>query len=237
MVELQGKTALVVGAGGLGGPAALALAGAGIGRLVLADAAPVEPADLVIAPLLAESDLGRPRGAALAGALARLFPGIDVSAPEQPLDAGSARDLLLGVHVAADATNHFPGMFQVNDAAVAAGVPMVHGALLGHTAQLLSVVPGATGCLRCLFEGPPPRPEPVLPEPDPLGPLAGLVGSLLGVEAVRLLEGKPGAYAGRLLVYEARSGWSRSVSVRPRPGCPACSARHAQGEGRAGGPP
>lgn len=235
MGDSQARTALVVGAGGLGAPAALALAGAGVGRLVLADPAPVEPTDLLTQPLLAEADVGRPRAVALAEALARLHPGLDASAVAAPLDAATAAGLARAASVVVEAAGRFPAMFLVNDAAAAAGVPVVHGAVLGHTAQLLSFVPGQTGCLRCLFEGPPPSPEPPPSEPDPLGPFAGLVGALLGVEAVRLLEGRPGAYAGQLLAYEARSGWSRAVPVPRRPGCPACG--EVAGAPPAGGAP
>jgi molybdopterin-synthase adenylyltransferase len=220
----EGKTALVVGAGGLGAPAALALAQAGLGRLLLTDDEPVALPDLVVQPLLVDADVGQRRAAALARALARLHPALEVAVEPQPDGAAGALALLRGVQLVVDASNRFPAMFQWNDAAARAGVALVHGAVLGHTAQLLSVVPGATGCLRCLFEGPPPRPEPAAQEPDPLGPFAGLVGSLLGVEAVRLLEGRPGAYAGRLVVYEARTAWSRTVPLLPRPGCPACGA-------------
>jgi molybdopterin/thiamine biosynthesis adenylyltransferase len=233
----KGRTGLVFGAGGLGGPAALALAAAGSDRLVLADAEPVALTDLAVQPLLAEAEVGQPRAGALARALARLHPGLDVAIDQHPLDAARALDLLRTAHVVVEATGHAPTMFLVNDAAAEAGVPVVHGALLGFTAQLVTVLPGTTGCLRCLFEGPPPRLEPSVAEPDPLGPLAGFVGSLLGVEAARLLDGRPGAHAGQLLSYEARSGWSRTVPVRPRPGCPACGARQAGAPGAAGGTP
>jgi len=220
MSELHRKTALVIGAGSLGGPAALALASAGDFRIVLVDAATVESADLAGQPIFVEADLGQPRGAAAARRLARLFPRLEVVASARGFDEGSAGELVHSADVVVDASSHFLTMFLANDAASAGGKALAHGGLLNLTVQLLTVVPGLTGCLRCLFEGPPP------PGPDAgvLGPLAGLAGSLLGAEAVRLLEGRPGAYSGRLLVHEARSGRSRSVPVRRRPGCPACGA-------------
>jgi molybdopterin/thiamine biosynthesis adenylyltransferase len=209
MSALQEKTALVVGAGNLGGPAALTLASAGVARIVLVDAGTVET-----------PDLGHPGGAEAARRLARLFPELEVEVFARDFDVESAGELVRSADVVIDASSHFPTMFLANDAAVAAGKALAHGGLLNFTVQLLTVVPGVTGCLRCLFEGPPP------PGPDPsaLGPLAGFAGSFLGAEAVRLLEGRPGAYAGRLFVHEARSGRSRSVRVKPRPGCTACSA-------------
>jgi molybdopterin/thiamine biosynthesis adenylyltransferase len=218
MSALHGKTALVIGAGSLGGPAALALASAGDFRIVLVDAATVESADLAGQPIFVEADLGQPRGAAAARRLARLFPRLEVVASSRGFDEGSASELVRSADVVVDASSHFLTMFLANDAAVAAGRALAHGGLLNFTVQLLTVVPGVTGCLRCLFEGPPPPG----PEAGVLGPLAGFAGSFLGAEAVRLLEGRPGAYAGRLLVHEARSGRSRSVPVKRRPGCAAC---------------
>jgi molybdopterin/thiamine biosynthesis adenylyltransferase len=224
--SLREKTALVLGAGGLGGPAALALAQAGLGRLLLEDSQPVTPTDLALFPLLSEEALGAPRGDATARALSRLFPALEVQAPTRPI----APDLLLAraraAQVLVDASDRFRDMFLASDAAVAAGIPLVHGGLLHHTLQLLTVLPGATGCLRCLFEAPPPTPADP-PQAAALGPLAGLAGSLLGVEAVRLLQGQPGAYTGLLLTYQARTGWSRAVPAQRRPDCAACGYRAA----------
>jgi molybdopterin/thiamine biosynthesis adenylyltransferase len=217
--------ALVIGVGGLGGPAALTLASGGVRRIVLVDPASVETRDLSGHPLLGEDDVGRPRGAAAARRLARRFPDAEVTASERDLDEESAPALLGPADVVVDASNSFLTMFLANDAAAASRKALVHGGVLQHTAQVLTVVPGETGCLRCLFEAPPPpRPGAAGAEAEALGPLAGLVGALLGNEALRLLEGEQGDYAGRLLVYEARSGRSRSVPVKRREGCAACGA-------------
>ncbi len=224
MVELQDRTALVIGVNGLGAAAAHALAAAGVGHLLLLDGALVSPADLVPNPLLPEGSVGQPRAEAAAASLRRLFPEQEVAALVQPLEEALGAGLLRRAQVVVEVANQFPAMFLVNDAAAAARVPVVHGALVTFTAHLLTFVPGESGCLRCLFEGPPPPADPAAPEPAPLGPLAGFIGGLLGVEAVRLLEGRPGAYTGQLLAYQARSGWSRQVPVDARPGCTGCSA-------------
>ena len=222
MSPLHGKTVLVIGAGSLGGPASLTLASAGVGRIVLVDPGTVEPSDLAGHPLFVEEDLGEPRarGAAAARRLARLFPRVDVEVPAGGFHEGSAPGFVRAADLVVDASSHFPTMFLANDTAAAEGKTLAHGGLLNFTAQFHTFVPGVTGCLRCLFEGPPPP----APEAGVLGPVAGLAGSLLGAEAVRLLEGRPGAYAGRLLVHEVRSGRSRSVPVKRRPGCAACGA-------------
>jgi molybdopterin/thiamine biosynthesis adenylyltransferase len=221
---VEGKVALVIGAGALGGPAAVTLASGGVRRLVLVDAAPVETADLSGHPLLAEEDVGRPRAAAAARRLARRFPGVEVTPSERGLDERSLPSLLASADVAVDASNRLAAMFLASDAAAAARKPLVHGGVLLHTAQVLTILPGETGCLRCLFEAPPPPRPGAAPEADALGALAGLVGALLGNEALRLLAGEPGEYAGRLLVYDARSGRSRAVPVKRREGCAACAA-------------
>lgn len=210
--------ALVVGAGGLGASAALALAAGGLGRIVLADGGRVEAPDLAAQPLLSEGDLGRPRDEASAAALRRRFPALAVEAAG-PLDEASAPGLVRAADLVVEASNRFAVMFAANDAAVAAGRPLVHGGILHWSAQLVTVLPGQTGCLRCLFEAPPPVASAEAAAP---GPLAALAGALLGAEALRLVAGAPAAYAGRILGYEARAARSRAVPLKRRPGCAAC---------------
>jgi molybdopterin/thiamine biosynthesis adenylyltransferase len=214
------RTALVVGAGSIGGPAALTLAAGGAARLLLADDAPVSEADLAAQPALREGDLGAPRARATARTLARLFPGVAVEVAAAP-DDGAAAALVARADVVVDATNRFSTAFALNDAALVRGAPLARAGVVALTAQLVSVVPGATGCLRCLFEGPP---LPPAAAPRVLGPLAAFAGALLGAEALRLLAGRPGLHAGLVLGYEARSGRARTVALRRRAGCPACAA-------------
>lgn len=225
---LSTKCALVIGAGGVGGPALLGLAAAGVGRLVIVDGDAVETSNLARQPLFGEADLGRRKAEAAAARLARLFPGVRVEAVDGRFDEASAPRLLQGVDALVDGSDNFETRFLANDAALRAGVPLLHAGVLRTTAQLLTVIPGSTGCLRCLFEAPPARGEvPDCAEAGVLGPVAGFAGALLGAEAVRVLSGERGAYAGSLLVWEARTGRSRSVPVRQRPDCPACpSAPH-----------
>ncbi|MBI5070448.1 MAG: ThiF family adenylyltransferase [Deltaproteobacteria bacterium] len=222
---LRESTALVYGAGALGGAACLVLASAGLGRLVVVDQGAVEPADLSGQPLFGDADLGRRWVEATADRLGVLFPGLRVEARDERPEAALDPALLAGAGVVADCTGRFSAMFPVNDAAVAAGRPLVHASAVGLTAHLLTVVPGSTGCLRCLFEGPPP--PGAVPGPAQaglFGPLAAFAGALAGREALRLLAGEPPALAGRLLAYEARSARSRSLPVNRRPGCAGCAA-------------
>jgi molybdopterin/thiamine biosynthesis adenylyltransferase len=222
---LREKTALVLGAGGLGGPALLVLASAGVGRLVIADDTVLQTSDLHRQPLFGEPDLGTRRSAAAAQRLVRQFPAVDVGVLDGPLDGGSATAAARFAQVVLVGTGSVSTHFLANDAALAAGIPLVHGGVLGYSAQLLTVLPGTTGCLRCLFEEPPPDGSiPTCVEAGVLGPLAGFAGALMGAEAVRLLAGERGTYAGQLVIYHSRSARSRTVQVRRREGCPSCSA-------------
>lgn len=229
--NLADKSALVVGAGGLGGPALLALASAGVGRLLLIDDDAVESSNLNRQPLFTEADVGQRKAGAAARRLARVAPSVKVEALDRRFADANALELARSVDVLLDGSDNFATKFLVSDAAVAAGKPLVHAGVLRYTAQILTILPGKTGCLRCLFEAPPPDGAvPVCAEAGVLGPLAGLAGALMGAEAVRILRGDRGTYAGRLMVYESRGARARTVPVRLREGCPACGAVPRQAE-------
>jgi molybdopterin-synthase adenylyltransferase len=223
-MSLSGKTALVVGAGGLGGPALAVLAASGVGRLVLVEDDAVETSNLNRQPLFGESDLGARKAAAAAARLRAIFPSVAIDARDVRFDAGNAVELARAADVIVDGSDNFATKFLANDAALRASRPLVHGGVLRTTAQLLTVAPGGLGgCLRCLFEAPPPEGAiPSCSQAGILGPVAGLAGALMAAEALRLLDGERGAYEGRLYTYEARTARSRIVLVRKRPGCAAC---------------
>jgi molybdopterin/thiamine biosynthesis adenylyltransferase len=226
MAQMVGdKTALVIGAGGLGAPAALVLASAGVGRILIVDDDVVETSNLNRQPVFAEADLGARKAVTAGRRLARLFPTVKVEGLDRRFDEASAPELVAGVDVVIDGSDNFATKFLANDATVAAGKVLVHGGILRYTAQFLTVIPGTTGCVRCLFEAPPPPGAvPSCADAGVLGPLAGFAGSLMGAEAARVLAGERGTYAGRLLVYEARAARSRTVLVPRRVGCTACAA-------------
>lgn len=230
-MDVSGKSALVVGAGGLGGPALLVLAAAGVGRLVVVDDDAVETSNLNRQPLFGEEDVGRRKAAAAAARLGALYPWVAVEARDVRFGASNAVELVRASDVVVDGSDNFATKFLANDAALRAQRPLAHGGVLRTTAQLLTVAPGGLGgCLRCLFEAPPPPGSvPSCADAGVLGPVAGFAGSLLGAEAVRLLSGERGAYEGRLYTFEARSARSRLVLVRKRPGCAACAGTQPLG--------
>jgi molybdopterin/thiamine biosynthesis adenylyltransferase len=229
VTQLSEKSALVIGTGGLGGPALYTLAAAGVGRIVLLDADVVETSNLNRQPFFREADLGARKAAVAAERLRALCPGIRIEERDERFDSGNAAGLVRGADVVVDGSDNFATKFLANDVAVAAGKPLIHGGILRTTAQVMTVVPGPAGCLRCLFEAPPPAEAmPANAEAGVLGALAGFAGALMAAEAIRLLTGERGAYVGRLLSFEARTARSRIVMVRRREGCPACATRPGQ---------
>lgn len=231
MSSLSGKSAVVIGAGGLGGPVLLTLAAAGVGRLVLVEDDAVETSNLNRQPLFAEADVGRRKAAAAAALLRARFPSAVIDARDERFDAGNAEALAASVDVVLDGSDNFETKFLANDAALRARRPLIHAGVLRTTAQLLTVSPaGLGGCLRCLFESPPPPGSvPSCSQAGVMGPVAGFAGALMAAEALRLLRGERGAYEGRLFTYELRGGRSRLVMVRRRPGCAACAGTQPLG--------
>jgi molybdopterin/thiamine biosynthesis adenylyltransferase len=223
-MDLASHSALVIGAGGLGGPALLVLAAGGVGRLVLVEDDEVETSNLARQPLFGEADLGARKAVAAAARIRALFPRVAVDVHDARFDVANAVDLVRSADVAVDGSDNFATKFLANDAALRARRPLVHGGVLRTTAQLLTIVPDRIGgCLRCLFEAPPPAGAvPSCSEAGIRGPVAGLAGALMGAEAHRLLADERGAYEGRLYTYEARTGRSRIVLVRKRAGCASC---------------
>jgi molybdopterin-synthase adenylyltransferase len=224
-MDLGGKSVLVIGAGGLGGPALLVLGAAGVGRIVVLEDDLVETSNLNRQPLFREADVGVRKAAAAAARLRAIRPDAALDVRDERFDAGNAVELVRAADVVLDGSDNFATKFLANDAALRARRPLVHGGVLRTTAQILTVAPeGIGGCLRCLFEGPPPPGEvPSCAEAGILGPVAGFAGALMAAEALRLLAGERGAYEGRLYTYEARTARSRLVLVRKRAGCAACA--------------
>jgi len=224
-MSLSDRTALVIGAGGVGGPALLTLAAGGVGRLVVVESDVVETSNLARQPLFKEADVGARKAAAAAARLRALFPSVAIDAQDGRFDVANALELVRAADVVVDGSDNFATKFLVNDAAMRARRPLVHAGVLRTTAQLLTIAPaGIGGCLRCLFEAPPPPGSvPSCAEAGVLGATAELAGALAGAEALRLLAGERGAYEGRLFTFEARSARGRLVLVRRRVGCPACA--------------
>lgn len=213
------RRVLVIGAGGLGCPALLALGGR-VDAVGIVDDDVVELSNLNRQILHRTEDVGRPKVESARDALARRFPSLQIETVRARVDAGNVTRLINDWPVVIDGTDTFESKFLINDACVRAGVPLVHGAVVRFTGQLMSIVPGSA-CYRCLFEAPPP-PGVTLScqEAGIIGAFAGVIGALLADEALAILDGAP-RLAGTLLVVEGRSDGRRRVAIRPRPGCEA----------------
>jgi len=213
---------LVVGVGGLGCPAALALARAGVGTIGLIDGDVVDPSNLPRQIVYRDADIGQPKAAVAAARLGARAPGTRFEVFAEPLTGTNAATILGMFQVIIDGTDQVSAKYLVNDAAVDAGLPFVHAGVVGFEGQLLTVLPHQTACVRCLFPVPPREGEvPTCQETGVLGPLAGTMGTLQAGEAVRYLLGWP--VGNRLLTYDAtRLRW-RTIRLERRRDCPACS--------------
>jgi molybdopterin-synthase adenylyltransferase len=221
--RLLASRVLVVGAGGLGSPAALYLAAAGVGTLGLCDDDVVDLSNLQRQILHGTKDVGRAKVESGRDAVARVNPDVHVRLHPLRITAANAAETIAGYDVVVDGSDNFDTKFLLNDVAVARGVPLVIGGILRFSGQVMTVLP-RSACYRCVFEeAPPPGLAPACQEAGVLGAVAGVVGSLQAVEVVKVLLGCGAPYADRILVWDALPGGFREVAVSRRPGCPACN--------------
>jgi molybdopterin-synthase adenylyltransferase len=213
---------LVVGAGGLGSPAALYLAAAGVGTIGLVDSDEVELSNLQRQVLHDVKTLGRSKAFSGQARLEALNPEVRVVAHPVRLGPGNAGDLLAGYDVVVEGSDSLATKFLVNDVAVRLGLPFVVAGILGWEGQLLVVRPRETACYRCVYRGAPAVALPTCAAAGIVGPVAGVVGSLQAVEALKLCLGLPTVLAGRLLLYDAPTGEVTPVAVARDPACPTC---------------
>ena len=223
---LRDARVLVVGAGGLGAPALQYLGAAGIGTLGVIDDDAVENANLQRQVIHRDADIGLPKVFSAQKAIEAQNPFVAVRPYHRRLDAEIAAALFADYDVILDGSDNFETRELVNRAAVATGKPLVWGALSQWEGQL-SVFDPAQGapCYACLFpDRPAPGLAPSCAEAGVLGPLPGVVGAMMAVEAIKIVTGAGAPLRGRLLLYDALWGESRQVTVKPRAGCPVCGA-------------
>lgn len=214
-------TVLLVGAGGIGAPCALALAQAGVTALAVVDADRVERTNLHRQVLFSEGDVGRAKVAAFAERLVDMFPSLRVEVVRARVDASNAAAVAARAAVVIDATDNFSARFLLADACHLARVPIVHAAAIRWRATVLAAVPSGRPCYRCLFEDLPAEAAPDCGTAGVVGPVCGMAGALAADRAVRLLAGDATA-AGVITTYDGLRTALRDVPVRPRPDCPLC---------------
>lgn len=218
--KLKAARVLMVGAGGLGAPAALYLAAAGVGTIGLADPDVVSLSNLQRQVLYAAADVGRPKVEAATERLAALNPHVAIETHPIWLDAANAGELVSRYDLVLDGTDDFATRFAVSDACLAHGKPLVSGALGRWTGQV-GVFHGQP-CYRCLVPEIPPDAE-TCALVGVVGALAGVVGAMMALEAIKLIVGAGEALSGRLLIYDGLAAETRTVRIGADPSCPACA--------------
>jgi molybdopterin/thiamine biosynthesis adenylyltransferase/rhodanese-related sulfurtransferase len=215
---------LLIGAGGLGSPASLYLAAAGVGTLGIVDADVVDDSNLQRQIVHSTERLGEPKVASAKRTLEALNPDVDVKTYEERLTSENVERILgEGWDVIIDGADNFPTRYLVNDASVWHSIPVVHGSIYRFEGQVTVFEPGEGPCYRCLFPTPPP-PElaPSCAEGGVLGVLPGIIGSLQANEALKLLLGAGDSLRGRLVLFDALANTFDEVTVKRDPDCPVC---------------
>lgn len=223
-LKLLSSRVLIVGAGGLGSPAAFYLAAAGVGTLGLIDDDMVDRSNLQRQILHTDDRVGQPKVDSAKKTLLALNPGITVETYAERLRRDNVEDLFRRYDVIVDGSDNFATRYLVNDACVKLGLPNVHGSIFRFEGQVSVFWPGRSGpCYRCLFPEPPPAGvAPSCAEAGVLGVLPGVIGTLEAIEAIKLLLGIGTPLMGRLLVYDALEQRFVDLELRKGPNCPVC---------------
>ena len=221
--RLRNASVLVIGVGGLGCPAALYLAAAGVGRLGLIDRETVALSNLHRQVLHTTDDVGRPKSQSARARLVALNPEVTIVPMQESLTAENARQLIGPYDLVLDGADNFPTRYLVNDTCVRLGKPFVHGGVIHFRGQVMAVLPRRSACFRCVFPEPPSAGAiPSCQEAGVVGTVAGLLGTLMAHEALKLLLGVGEPLVNRLLTFEGCASRFREVPVRRDPGCAAC---------------
>lgn len=222
--RLGAASAVVVGAGALGCPAAAYLAGAGIGRLGVVDSDVVSLSDLHRQPLHSTPDIGSSKAESAAAKLRLLNPGCLVESYPARLEEANADAMLAGADVVVDCSDTFATRYLVNDTCCALGIPLVEGGVLGFAGLVLAIRPGETACYRCAFPVEPRAGSvPSCREAGVLGPTAGIVGSMQALEALKLVAGAAPALTDAIVTLDAATLELTHVRTSRREGCAACA--------------
>jgi molybdopterin-synthase adenylyltransferase len=223
-IRLREARVLVIGAGGLGSPAAFYLTAAGIGTLGIVDADKVELSNLQRQILHSTPDIGRPKVTSAKTKLNELNPDVEVKTYPVRFEHNNATEIAASYNFIIDGSDNFETKFLVNKIAIRLGIPFSHAGIVRLQGQTMTVIPGKTACYQCLFHAPPP-PEEILScqQAGILGAVAGTLGTIQATEAVKYLAGfEDGLITDRLLTYDAKAMKFHSVEIKRNPQCAAC---------------
>lgn len=219
--RLRDASVIVIGAGALGSPVLLYLAAAGVGHLGVVDSDAVELSNLHRQPLHFTPDIGLPKAGNAAIKLSALNPEVQVDQYPVRLEEMNAEAIVMGADLVVDCSDSFATRYLVNDACCAEGVPLVEAGVLGFGGLVMSIRPGESACYRCAFPTEPAS-APSCREAGVLGAMAGLVGSIQALEALKLLGGVGEPLLDAILQVDGADLTFTRVATERRPDCPAC---------------
>ena len=214
---------LVIGAGGLGSPASLYLASAGVGKIGIVDSDKVEVNNLQRQIVHSTSTVGKPKVDSAKERLNAINPEIEIVPLNLRLTSANIMDIIKDYDIVVDGSDNFPTRFLVNDACVLSKKPLSHGGIFRFDGQAITILPGESACYRCLFpEPPPPGLVPSCQEAGILGVVAGIIGTIQANEVLKYILKTGDLLTGRLLVFNALDSSFRQVKVPKDPDCPVC---------------
>ena len=214
---------LMIGAGGLGSPAALYLAAAGIGTIGFIDPDTVDLSNLQRQILHHTSDLGQAKVQSAKEKIGLLNPDVTVHTYQDRLNAQNALDYIKPYDVVIDGVDNFPSKFLINDACYFANTPLIHGGILRFEGRVFSILPGQSACYRCIFNQPPPSGlVPSCQEAGIIGVVAGIIGTIQATEALKLILGIGAPLTDRILDFDARKTAFREIRTKRNPKCALC---------------
>jgi len=223
----EGKV-LIIGAGGLGSPAALYLAAAGVGTIGIADADCVDLSNLQRQVIHFTKDIGRPKVESAAEKMQAINPDIRINTYCEFLQAANILPIIADYDFIIDGTDNFAAKFLINDACVMAGKPFSHGGILRFHGQTMTILPGQSACYRCIFPAAPPRGSvPSCSQAGVLGVVAGILGTLQATEALKFITKTGTLLANSLLTFDVKTMLFRKVDVRRNASCPICGDQPA----------
>ena len=223
--KLLNARVLIIGAGGLGAPAALYLAAAGVGTIGIADADVVDLTNLQRQVIHTTEDIGKKKVDSAAETMRRINPDITVNTYYEYVSSANILKLIEDYDFILDGTDNFPAKFLINDACVMAKKPFSHAGIIRFKGQLTTVIPGVSPCYRCIFRNPPPKDVvPTCKQAGVIGAMGGVIGSLQAMEAIKYITGAGELLTGYLLTYDALTMEFRKIKLPPRgKGCAVCS--------------
>ena len=221
--KLLNASVLIIGAGGLGAPAALYLAAAGVGTIGIVDADEVDLSNLQRQVIHTTNDVGKAKVKSAAETMEAINPDVSVKTYRTFVDSSNIMDLIKDYDFIIDGTDNFPAKFLINDACVMAEKPFSHAGIIRFKGQLMTYVPGEGPCYRCVFKNPPPKDAvPTCKQAGVIGAMGGVIGSLQAMEAIKYIIGKGDLLTGKLLTYDALKMEFHTIKLPKDDHCAVC---------------